>query len=462
MTVLGAIFATAALVAFLIRRDYYLWVMSAAAAFPTSAAVLIGDYAISPFHMLGIPLVAALALDRRRVTGPGRQALYLFAAWTALVTITAPVLQQGVRVLTPDLGIETGLAAPQTLAFGASQIGQLAYLVIGLSVVVAVSRRGPWSLLPAPGLALAVLLALSELIAINIGASWPHDFFDNGAVTYLDSEYDGRARLRGAMAEASLLGEISVAALGYFAVLAVTRRGLARWGWTLLASSSLLVAIASASGAAAAALLVVAVVALAVVVIRVLRRGRAAGALIFGVPAVVILAIVYGATAYTSVAAFVEDKLSSQSGTARGASNDFSLQVVIDSFGLGVGIGSHRPSSFAWMLLACTGLVGTALFAAAVWWLGRAAGGPLAAALVGALAAKVAAAADLSAPYLWVLLGACASVAWQVRPGSGDRERDPAQRELPGVADSRHDRPVGVDRDAAKRIRRRHGDPLVG
>lgn len=56
------------------------------------------------------------------------------------------------------------------------------------------------------------------------------------------------------------------------------------------------------------------------------------------------------------------EKLSLSSSQARHETNMHSLSLLVQSWGLGVGIGSNRPSSFLASLLSNTGLAGTATF----------------------------------------------------------------------------------------------------
>lgn len=60
-------------------------------------------------------------------------------------------------------------------------------------------------------------------------------------------------------------------------------------------------------------------------------------------------------------------KANSASGVERGSWNQQALTNVVETFGLGVGIGSARTSSFALVLLSNLGIVGTMFFSIFVW-----------------------------------------------------------------------------------------------
>lgn len=62
-------------------------------------------------------------------------------------------------------------------------------------------------------------------------------------------------------------------------------------------------------------------------------------------------------------------KMDSTSGNVRSDTNIFSLKLVLDTFGLGVGIGSHRSYSFIINMLALVGVLGTILWGISMWYL---------------------------------------------------------------------------------------------
>ncbi len=102
----------------------------------------------------------------------------------------------------------------------------------------------------------------------------------------------------------------------------------------------------------------------------------------------------------------------SSSYSDRSSSNSDSLGVFLDSWGIGVGLGSARASSFLPTLLSATGLLGSLLFSGAV--AGLLAGGaryrpyrPVVWALISLLVVKLVAGPDLSdsSGVLWMSLG---------------------------------------------------------
>ena len=116
-------------------------------------------------------------------------------------------------------------------------------------------------------------------------------------------------------------------------------------------------------------------------------------------------------------------KSGSDSYSQRSGVDAFSLQVVLRSLGVGVGLGSNRPSSFALMLLSNVGVVGSVLFVAAVVVVVRHAlrcggAGPTIWVLAAILTAKLVSGPDLADPsgLLYLSLGALAGVARAAPP----------------------------------------------
>ena len=149
------------------------------------------------------------------------------------------------------------------------------------------------------------------------------------------------------------------------------------------------------------------------------RRLQARPLLIAGALAVTGAAITQVPAVLAYAVGMVETKRESFSFVARGASNQRSLEIVLDTLGLGVGLGGNRPSSLPLFVVSCLGIPGTALLIAvvviaivravrtgqitSVW------------ALLGGLTAGTVAVPDLSTPLIWVALAACIAPA-MLRP----------------------------------------------
>src|SRR5690606_27055060 len=97
---------------------------------------------------------------------------------------------------------------------------------------------------------------------------------------------------------------------------------------------------------------------------------------------------------------------------ARSLANERSWQLLLETGGLGVGLGGNRPSSMFFLALSCLGVIGIVMLGLVVLTVLRRTSrvpgtSPAAWALVGVLAAAGVAVPDLSTPVIWVALAAC-------------------------------------------------------
>ena len=404
---------------------------------PVGAALVFGSTALPTFYALAIGapiglLLSLLGRTRRDETSivriPGLPVLVAFTAWSIGVTLVSPQIFHGIIVLAPG-PTETLLTAGPPIQ---SNIAQMLYLVLGV-FVVAFLARSRHTAVTLVGIATggAMLLSFWSYLHTNVGLPYPEGLFDNSpAFVFQNILPDGQPRFRGIFSEPASLATSSLVTIAYMASRATQTTGLRRLGCLAMIVISAVMSAVSTSATFVVVAVVLAVVALGVILFRVfLRRHRvpplsAIVAVAVGVAAVWLLPVVA-----VAVEQVVDSKVSSSSYTQRSGADAYSYELLARTFGLGVGLGANRPSSFLATLLSTTGVVGTVLFAAAivvVLYSARANAGvrPAAWALVALLIAKVVSSPDLSDPsgVLWISLGVLAHGAVQVR----SRRRSPA------------------------------------
>ncbi|TFB85615.1 hypothetical protein E3O44_13595 [Cryobacterium algoricola] len=421
MTILGVAFLIAAAATLLLRRSAYPWLLAIAAAFPSSAAILLNDNAISPFYLLAIPTLFWFLFFGSRVVGPGVGAIKLFVVWAVFVTALSPIIFAGIRVLSPRNGIDTGVLDPAILAPGISNAAQASYLLIAVGFVFFLVKNPATIHLPAVTFGVGTVLSSANLLVVRTGGRWPSEVFDTGTSIYTNGDVGGISRLRGVFAEPSLLAEFSIAAAVYFFFMFFSARGKRRVAYLILAALAGVNLSASMTGTGTVAAVIVSVAVLVYGVSRFLTRGQGAmfATLVILVGAVAVL--LWGGAAANSIIGIVGEKIGSHSQITRSSADLFSIRVSSDTYWIGAGLGSNRPSSFAMMLLSCVGVVGLASFlwlaARIIWHAGRfGSGRAIAWALFSVLVAKVIATPDLSSPILWTLIAACASACWSIAP----------------------------------------------
>lgn len=350
-----------------------------------AAAMLIGAANIQPGHVM-LVFLAFGALSRRREAAAAIRAVhpnepgFWFACLVAYGVASAflmPRVLAGATEIIP-LGTtafdDTGSTVPLTPV--SSNVAQSLYLfttLLGLITMTAIAatREGFSAVLNA---LLACCVANSAFAILDIatyatGTQELLGFIRNARYTlHTDSEIAGMKRIVGSYTEASVFARSTLGVLGFTGTLWLC--GVrSRLTGTITALSFVLVVLSTSStGLAGAPVMLLLLYAFAFV--RLIQGNAARQAAMFALGAPIIgLAVVLlllldpdaGAKVYGYVDLVVLNKASSDSGIERSSWNVVSFQNFLDSWGLGVGLGTARASSFAVALLASVGIPG-ALF----------------------------------------------------------------------------------------------------
>ncbi|CAN5346505.1 hypothetical protein BH09ACT5_BH09ACT5_20320 [soil metagenome] len=443
VTILGIVTLVAVAGVWFARRGWTQYVVGATVAFPQTAGVVVAGNGF-PLFYLAVVLLVALALPHallglsrlgRAPRGPRGRLLpdllgAALAVWTAVISLAGPRIFTGMRVFAPELGVDAQVISMATLQPSLGNIAQLGYVAMGVLFLLLAGRLFPVDArMLGAALWAAVVLAAVRIVAEPL---WPHELLQNmPGFNYATPE-----RLSGTFYEPSVLGLYLTAAAGYFGARLVWS-GTAGRAAALIALALVAVDfVANGSGTALLGLAILLALAGAVALVRQLRSGRV------GVrPFAVIGGIVLAGVALAQVPVIVQltvgsaaSKADSESFVARTASNARSWQIFLESAGLGIGLGSNRPSSLALLVLSCLGVIGFGLLTALVVIALRRALAhrpvePAGWALAGVLVAAVVAVPDLSTPAIWIGLAACLYSA----SGTSGSQGAPAEL-LPGAA----------------------------
>ena len=430
ISTIGTIFLLLIVVGLIFRPAILPWCLSAGVCFAGSAGILIAGQNVQVFYLVAVAMLgAAVARLRMRAvlsanldTYGGMRPLTAFLVWTLLVTATAPFIFTGIHVLNPRDGIDDGIANPATLTYQISNFAQSGYLFFGVAIVILCGTAralSPW--VAGVGLATGtVLSSLRFLMPENLAA----ELFDSSPNVHISGEVE---RMRGIFAEPSALGGFEVTAAVFFVIGASRAQGWQRYLCLTLGIWALTNAVLSGSGTA----LIGGLLILAVIGVQAAYRA-VAGVSKISVPSLVatILAlpvlVIVGPSMYAGANGLVGSKVDSSSYANRGSADTFSYLLTGQTYGIGVGLGANRPSSFVAFLLSNSGVPGTLLFTAAFAVILRRAlrshaHQPPAWALVALMCSKVVAGPDLSDPLMWFLLAICANGAWNPITPTPDR-----------------------------------------
>jgi hypothetical protein len=233
------------------------------------------------------------------------------------------------------------------------------------------------------------------------------------AFAYIETAPDNVERFRGIASEPAGLAGSCLVTIAYMLPRSLQVRGWRRAGALLVTAVAAYLGVISTSTTFVVAGVAIALVAgLAAAVGFLLRRTHVSAIASVAGCALVVAGIWILPIVADFVETSVNEKVGSPSFTERSSANSVSLGIFIDTFGLGVGLGGNRASSFVPSLLSTTGIIGTLLFVAAVATLIRRSAPvreyrPVVWALVGLLVVKVVSGPDLSdtTGVLWISLG---------------------------------------------------------
>lgn len=405
----------------------YATALALGGATPAGAALVAGSTAVPTFYFVALGALLLLVVQlvhrshrRQRLeeaATPGMTPLLLLVVWSVVVTVAAPLLFDGMTVYASG-GIPNELRAG---ALTSSNQAQLVYLVLSVAVVQLLAR-GAGARTEVVGLAAGATVVLSvwAYLGKEAGVPFPVGFFDNSpAFAYIDGAPGGVVRYRGIFSEPAGLAVACLVAVAYFTARLPRVRGARRVGvLVVLVAAAVLGALSTSTTfiVASAALVALAVGVWLVEVVLARRPLTLAG--VAGAAAAVAALPFVLPVVVTFLSGQVGAKVGTSSYRDRSGADSDSLQIVWDTVGFGVGLGSNRPSSFLTALLSTVGVIGTVLFAAAVvvlvgrtWALREQR--PVVWALLAALVTKVISGPDLNdtSGLLWLCLGVLAHAA---------------------------------------------------
>lgn len=348
---------------------------------------------------------------------PASRPLVLLVVVSVLVTLVAPLLFDGLPVLAPG-GVSSALVAG---VITKSNIAQIAYLVLSVGVVAHLARsRWTGPQIVGTAACLATLLSFWAWTHMVAGVPYPEGVFDNSpAFTFQNTLPGGAPRVRGIFSEPAGLATSCLVTIAYGASRMRQVGGLRRLGLLVVCGVALWLGSISTSTTFLVAGVVLVVLAVMVGgATFVLRSGSLSTGIVATLCVTTIASVWLLPHLANTVGQEIEAKVGSSSYDDRSSADSNSYDLVFDTLGLGTGLGSNRASSFAASLLSTVGVLGTALFIAAIIVLVRRAwpvldARPAVWALTTVLICKVISGPDLSdtSGILWLSLGVLAHAA---------------------------------------------------
>ncbi len=352
--------------------------------------------------------------------------LLLFWAWACASAFILPHIFSGMPVYEPRGGIDEQYEALTPLRWSFSNLAQVLYLTLNLCTLlyalqVVRTRKQVNSLLKTLGVAvgIAVVAGGVQRLAIFQGWSFPYELLNNNpgySQGFEQSIGEGIQRINSTFTEASFAGSfLGAIAIGLVAAFLRGRRSL---GWLVAALAAFLVLLdTTAMNGYVAFAVVLGCLFFYFSPFRGPKSTRwflAKGWLVLVVPLLGVAgAVVVLFPSFTSAAFTVTtEKSDTLSFLHRLYSDLTALDIFLNTWGLGVGLGSNRPSSMLMAFLSTVGIVGTILFAIFIFRIVRAFPGKSAPgtmhwtfwSLIALLVAQIVAVPDINRPVLWTLI----------------------------------------------------------
>jgi hypothetical protein len=363
-------------------------VFVAASLLGAAAAFIIGAANIQPAHLLLFFVAAALlgrprlAADVLRALRPGEPGFWLLClvCYGVVSAYLMPRVLAGATDIIP-LGTSAYDDTGSTVPLGpvSSNLTQSVYLCANLlcfAITVAIASSPKGFRIVLSGLiafvAGNILFALLDFGTYLTGTQDLLSFIRNARYTlHTDVEVAGMKRIVGSFTEASSFARSTLGAFGLSATLWLC--GYRPWftGPAAFASLVLLVMSTSSTGLVGAPLMLGLLYLTALTRSGVGPQARNSSYAVLVAPLAVALVALWlvldrGTSQilldYLNLAIF--EKSTSDSGIERSAWNSFALQNFIDTWGIGVGLGTVRSSNFAIALLAGVGIPGTLFYCA--------------------------------------------------------------------------------------------------
>lgn len=412
LTITGAAFCIVAFYGFFMAPQRLFPIVIVASIFQASSAFNWGGHGIQPYYIVACIFIARTILDEsRRGSEPrpagfkGERVLMAFCLVGVASAFLLPRLFSGIPVYDPGIGIDMGLMVRPPLDFSIENLSQAAFLAIQTGVVWAASRsvttferaRGTYVCT----FYIVAGICVAQFICLHLAIKFPDSIFHTNPAYYM-SNLSGDYRSSGTFAEPSFAGApLVMFYIGFLAELLAGKGQVLR----VVMAIAAIVTVASSGSILAAALMT-----LVLLIFHPTLPGkhsitrRLKWASLLAIVGVAILA----SPLKTTLLENTFDKRDTSSFEHRAIADLYAVELTFETNGLGVGLGSNRPSSLIPALLSNMGLLGFGLFFLMIVRVLKNAAGPISWlrwACAGLLLDMLIDIPDITFAALWIVLG---------------------------------------------------------
>jgi hypothetical protein len=440
-TVVGIIFLALGIGCLVKREDWLLGFLMFSGLFQASSVINFGSFGIQPFYFAACLFLYSQARKnqfwRSGIRFRGKNLLLMFCCLGVFSALVYPFIFAGIPVYVPKVGIDDGFFYRPPLQFGLGNVAQATYLIVEvLTVWAAASALKTDKTRVCYDFCFNFLIGLVfvQFVCVRLGIAFPYSLFQTnpGYAMAEISTFDPTARVIGTFTEASGAGLVLV--LFYAGYFYEYFSGTGSAFKVILAAVS--IGLVRSSSALAAMLVTTVLILIFHPVFRFpwfIRGSRLAK--LTSVLAVGVLIVLSPLNA--TLREYTTEKNETLSYIHRTAADLFSLQLTVDTHGIGVGLGSNRPSSLITSLLSNVGVLGTVIFVLLVIQVARNAQGEYAWirwSLFAAVFDMCLGVPDITQPMLWVGLTLAVYYGTAYREGSESCSPRAAASRIPQVS----------------------------
>lgn len=412
-TVIGLIFFAASVYFFFQKDDELFALLIISALFQAASIIALDQAGIEPYYAVASMFIAQ-SIYRGKI-GTAASESFKGKRWMIGFVIIAissafilPFVFAGIPVYDQRLGIDAGLLVRPPLQFKHSNISHSVFLLVDVLVVMGAAQRFRSGAFTKRAYIfafylLAGIVGLQYLCSV-LGIGFPYALLQNNAGSSIQTT-DALGRVPGTFTESSTAGQVLAAFTAGFIAQKL------RFGRSLIPALIGLCAIllVRSSGSMVAIGVTIVLLLMSEPIFRfpyinMVRLTRVA--LFIGIISAVLTVVMFSPLR-DSVLFLTVSKSETSSFVNRTASDLYALELLRSTHGVGVGMGSNRPSSLITSLLSTVGVVGCFAFLIAytrllsnalpkhpeVWWAGLA-----------YLLSLMASGPDYDAPWIWVFL----------------------------------------------------------
>ena len=373
-TIIGAIFFCFAAYFFFFKEDLLFGLLLISCVFEAASAINVGERGIQPYYIVAVFVIARAIVNKlfgiagNKATPPYKW-LLLFGVVAIVSAFISPIIFAGIPIYDPKIGIDDGLFIRPPLRFGLNNIIQSCYLAVHIATAFSLLAIKFSPTKTRRAFLLAFYIEVSFIFAESFcqlaGLSFPLSLVLNnpGYALWENSMEAYGTRNPGTFSEPSLAGVfLTLYCAAFLAQYFSHKGGSAKVVISLLAMGM----VASTSSLFAVSLTLVALLISyppfrAPWYINLSQAKRILWILLLIVtPFVLVLLLSSGFRAVLTTVTVTKGETGSF--INRTASDLYSLQLLFQTYGIGVGLGSNRTSSFLSTSLSNIGVLGTLAF----------------------------------------------------------------------------------------------------